>query len=133
MKRLIVVVFVIVAMAIPSLVIADEKVIEVSRTPWGVYFELVINDGKAYLRTHLQEFIDRNNGSAYAGKTVARVSLMGELVRLTKTPDQFVKTESGYTISFSAMVRANPYYTEDGYVVIDLGAAEVDGKKIKIL
>jgi len=87
MKRLIVLLLVLAVMA-PFSAIADEKVIEVSRSPWGIYFELVINDdGKAYLRTHLQEFIDRNNGSVYAGKTVARISLMGELVRLTKAPD----------------------------------------------
>jgi len=116
----------------PSLVVASERVIEISRDPWGTYFELVLKDEKAYLRTRIQEFIDRNDGSVYKGETAARVCLMAKLMQLGKAPNRFVKIKNGYTISFSAMVRAN-IYIKNGYMIVDLGAVEVDGKKIKIL
>lgn len=113
-----------------STAVIAKNIIDVSNQAdkkFGVKFEIVAQNGSAILRTSLAPFI-RINKDERRGKMAAEICLQAKLVELTKGTIK-TKTESGYTLSFSGFVTAS-IEKSGKYLVINLGKAKVDGKKI---
>ena len=94
---------------------------------FGIRFELITQNGSTLLRTKLAPFV-RINKDKRRGEMAAGICLQAKLVKLINKTTR-TEAEDGYILSFSGSVRAHVKKV-GGYIIIDLGKAEVDGRKI---
>ena len=112
--------------------IFGEKSIRVSEESWGGYYELHNNNhGDVSLRTHVQEFINRNNGNVSSGKIDAEVCLLSKIIELINGPDIFIGTKDNYLVTLPSSVRAIVFHKDD-YAYIHLGRARMDGERLMV-
>ncbi len=107
-----------------------KDVIDVSNASdkkFGIKFELVTQNGDAFLRTLLAPFIHINKNER-RGKIAGKMCLQAKLVELVNGATR-TEIKDGYTLSFSGFVRTQ-VKKEGGYLTIKIGQAEVNGKKI---
>ena len=109
---------------VPAL--ANERVVtKVSRDPLGAYYYLIVEKGEAFLRTSIQEHVDEI--------TFAKSALAIEFLYLSRDPGRWIETLDGYQVHFCTFLIGTEFFVKNGYVVLNLGNAWIDGKKIYIL